>query len=111
MAKPIQFTSVNEVPCSLWGACLAIREENRGESAVPDRPQQNKNIRKGYTEPLKRKRGESRQHIPEMASEIVAIFFAPNLCESNPPAMHESAPEAMIRKENKETLRGAAGWL
>ena len=47
MAKPIQFTNVNDVPLKLSGAFLATKEENKGESAVPDKPQQNKNIRKG----------------------------------------------------------------
>lgn|GEM_PF-4515642 len=46
MAKPMQLTKVNEVPLKLSGACLAIKEENSGESAVPDKPQQNKNIKK-----------------------------------------------------------------
>jgi len=38
MAKPIQLSSVKEVPLKFSGACLAIREENSGESAVLNNP-------------------------------------------------------------------------
>ena len=107
MAKPIQFTSVNEVPLRLWGACLAIKEENKGESAVPDKPQQNKNRRKGYTEPPNRKSGESRQHNPEMDSAMVAIRFAPNFCESKPPIMQDRPPDAIIKNENSGIFKVA----
>lgn len=111
MAKPIQFTSVNEVPLKLSGAFWAMREENKGESAVPDKPQQNKNIRKGYTEPLKRKIGESRQHDPEMDSAIVAIRFAPNFCESKPPTMQDRPPDAIIKNENSGIFKVACACL
>ena len=46
MAKPMQLTSVSEVPFKLSGAFLATNEENRGESAVALNPQVNKNNRK-----------------------------------------------------------------
>lgn len=104
MAKPIQLTKVKDVPLNFSGACLATSEENNGESAVPNRPQQNRNIRNKYTEPLNRNTGESRQHKPESESAIVASLFAPNFCDSIPATMQEMPPEAIIKKENSETF-------
>ena len=109
MAKPMQFTNVKDVPLKVSGACLATREENNGESAVPNKPQENRKVKNKYTELLKRKIGESRQHKPESASAMVAILFAPNFCESNPPIIQEMPPDAITRNENKETFKVAAG--
>ena len=109
IAKPIQFTNVKDVPLKVSGAYLATREENNGESAVPNKPQQNRKVKNKYTEPAKRKIGESRQHKPESASATAAIFFAPNFCESNPPTIQEMPPEAITKNENKETFKVAAG--
>ena len=111
IANPMQLTSVKDVPLNFSGACLATSEENNGESAVPDKPQVNKKVRNKYMELLKRNTGESKQHKPERASAIVAILFAPNLCESNPPTIQEMPPDAIIRKENSDTLIAAAGCV
>ena len=111
MAKPMQLTNVNDVPLNVSGACLATSEENSGESAVPNNPQQNRKIRKRYTELPKRKIGESKQHKPERARATVAILFAPNFCESTPPIIQEIPPEAITKKENNDTFNELVGCV
>ena len=107
----MQLTNVNEVPLNISGACLATREEKSGESAVPNKPQQNRKIRKTYTELLNRKIGESKQHKPESANAMVAILLAPNFCEIKPAIIQEIPPEAIIKKENNDTLSEFVGWV
>ena len=49
--------------------------------------------------------GELKQHKHDKNKEIVAIFFAPKQEESIPLKTQAIAPEAIIKKENKDTLR------
>lgn len=110
-AKPIQFTRVSEVPLSASGAFLAINEENKGESAVPDNPQINKKINRAYTECEKRKIGESKQHKPDVARAIMAMRLAPNFWDNTPPTIQDKPPEPITKNENKGMFNCAAGCV
>ena len=107
----MQLISVNDVPLNASGAFLATSEENNGESAVPNNPQENSKTRKKYREPLKRKIGDSKQHKPESESATIAILFAPNFWESNPPITQDKPPEAITKNEYNDTLSDAAGCV
>ncbi len=107
--KPIQFTMVSEVPRDSTGAFCATNVENRGESAITEIPQtKRKTMNKTYDGENK-KSGEVTQHIQDINKDIVAIFLAPNDCEIIPPKTQAIAPEAMIKKDNNETLRLISG--
>ena len=52
-----------------------------------------------------KKRGELKQHKQDKNKEKVAIFFAPKQEDSIPLKTQAIAPEAIIKKDSKATLR------
>src|SRR3954462_9701944 len=109
IAKPIQFTMVSDVPLDSSGAFCATSVENIGESAVATNPQKIKKLNKTTTELLIRNKGEQRQHKPDKANAIPAIFFGAICCESNPPHAQDIPPTAIIKKDKSGTLNSTVG--
>ena len=104
MAKPRQLTRVSEVPLVSCGADCATSVENSGESAMTTRPQKNKKAISNRAEAKTRNKGDARQHKHERNNANVAMGLAPYRCERKPLATHANPPDAMIRKESKDTL-------
>ena len=104
IAKPIQFTIVNEAPLDPTGAFLATRVENSGESAITAMLHINRNTTSADTDPLNKNKGESKQQAPDKNKAIAAILFSPQRCEINPLITQAILPEAMIRKDRKGIL-------
>ena len=101
----MQFTIVSEEPLDSSGEFWATSVENNGESAITTRPQKNKNIISVAVELANRKNGEVMQHKHDSSKHEAAIFFTPKYCENIPLKIQASPPDAIIKKENKETLR------
>ena len=78
MEKPMQLTMVNDVPLDCSGAFLAIKVENKGESATTVIPQKIKNEIRTKPEAAINIRGERIQQRQDKNKEIVAILFTPN---------------------------------
>ena len=104
MEKPIQLTIVSEVPLASSATFCATRVENNGESAITTNPQKNKNAMSSGVALLSKKNGDSKQQQQDKHKAMVAILFAPKRCDNKPPATQASAPQAMIKNENKGTL-------
>lgn len=107
--KPIQFTMVSDVPRDSGYALCATRVENKGESAITTNPQKNKNAIRSVEDGVNRNSGEVRQQRQDSNKAMVAIRLAPNRCENTPLITHAIPPEAIIRKDNKETFRFISG--
>jgi hypothetical protein len=99
--NPMQLTMVNEVPLDLSGACCAINVENNGESAITANPHINKNTINTFNDCMKRKNGETIQHIQEMDNDAMAVFFTPKYCDSIPLHTQAIPPDAMMKNDNK----------
>lgn len=110
MAKPMQFTIVNAVPLVSSGAFWATNVENKGESAITTNPQTNKKRINKVGEELDKNNGDIRQQVHDRNNDQVATFFAPKYPESCPPIMHDNAPEAIIKKDVKETFKFIVGF-
>ena len=109
IAKPIQFTIVNDAPLDPAGAFLATMVENSGESAITVIPHINRNITSVDNEPLNKNKGENKQQAPDKNNAIAAILFSPQRCEINPLITHAILPDAMIRKDRNGILKLVAG--
>ena len=105
MEKPIQFTIVNEVPLESSGAFCATKVENKGESAITASPQMNKKEINTEDELANRNNGEIMQQIQDASNDSVAIFLVPKRCENKPPKTQANPPQAIIKNDNKGTLR------
>jgi ligand-binding sensor domain-containing protein len=77
MENPMQLTTVSEVPLDSSGALWATKVENKGESAMTANPQMNRKVINRMMEGENKKRGESKQHTPEIVKAIIAVFSVP----------------------------------
>jgi len=101
----MQFTMVSDVPLAISGTFCATKVENKGESAITTIPQMNKKAISAGTDGLNKKNGESKQHRHDDNKARVAILFAPKYCESRPLATQAIAPQAIIKKDKRETFK------
>ena len=99
----MQFTIVREVPLVSSGAVCATNVENKGESAITTRPQKNRKTINATGDGLSKKNGETIQHKPDKHNEIPAIFLAPYFCDSNPLNTQARPPQAITKKDKRET--------
>lgn len=76
IAKPIEVTSVSAVPFVAVGAVCDTKAENCGESAITKQPHIIKLIRK-INGDAKKKRGDSKQQIPDIIKDIHATLALP----------------------------------
>ena len=105
MENPVQLTMVSEVPLNSSATFCATNVENKGESAITTNPQKNKKASSKGADVVNKKNGDSRQHKQDRNKAIVAIFFAPKRCDSNPLAAQARAPQAIIKNDKNEIFK------
>lgn len=99
MKNPTQLTMVNAVPFVSAVVVLATNVENSGESVITATPQRSKKTIITVNEAPLITSGESKQHNPEVARAIAAMYFVLNFSERYPPAIHPMLPMPIIIKE------------
>ena len=107
--NPMQVTIVNDVPLEASGAFCATNVENKGESAITTHPQKNRNPINTKEELFNNNSGERIQQVPDTPNEIVAIFFAPKICEIDPLRTQARLPDPIIRNDKRGMFRSTAG--
>src|SRR6476469_2829739 len=98
IAKPIQVTSVIDVPLISGGADCATSAENSGESATTVIPQNSINKINSSPECSEMASGDNRQQQPDNASAYAAVRLLPYRFAMNPASAHATLPMPMIIK-------------
>ena len=75
--NPTQFTMVRAVPFNSAKVLLAIKVENKGESAITTVPQNNRNPINARLESILKNNGETKQHIQDKSNAKNAILLVP----------------------------------
>lgn len=107
--NPMLFTIVSDAPLDSAGAFCATNVENNGESAITTRPQKKRKISSTKAELLNKNSGERTQHKPDKNNEMVAIFLVLKRCDNIPLKTQAMPPEAITRKDKRETFK-LAWW-
>lgn len=107
--KPILVVMVSEVPLDFSGAFCATSVEKSGESATTAIPQQKRKIISSHLFGCVKKYGDSKQQQPDRANAMAAIFFDPNLADKIPPAIQDSVPDPITKKEIRGIFKWTAG--
>ena len=105
IANPMQLTIVSDVPLAAAGALRATNVENKGESAATVSPHTKRKVIRAPGAAANRNSGDTRQHMQDSTSDKLATFIVPKRCEIIPPKTQVTPPDAITRKDNKETLR------
>ena len=87
------------------GALIATSAENKGESAITAIPQTKRKMTSSGKEPALKNNGEAKQQRQDKPSASMASFLVPINLENIPLKIQAGVPEAIIRKENKDTLK------